>query len=433
MLNREKLRRGGNGAITARPASSRWYSRPMNFIALVFGSVLVYSLLTSFSFVYHSQDTVSAVQKDALFVESMLRAAEKGQRIAPSNFDRRTAPVMAAPDETEEGSTDQDEEDPDETERDETEEDATEDDETEEDETEEDETEEDETEEWSASDKLPDGSNTFSACLMVMDDNHRLVEWIAYHYFVMNLRYLVILPDRFSRYWPDSILDKWRRYMTIEQWTEEDFMDEKHAERAHNFIQRRNKTSTSSAARQQYHMERQSFYYQHCALHMQAMNRTWVSFHDVDEYYVINSELVNNATERMGEPGSVLKVLNQVQSIVKPLFELTNISLTEHHMTPCVTTYRLRYGAVESSEDERRQGVPDFIDPRRFETLRWRHYTPQSVALPQVGKSLLDVSKIPDLENKHYLDRPLTPFSPHKILPMCSHPYMHKHTFIRVK
>jgi hypothetical protein len=411
---------------------------------MVFGSVLVYSLLTSLSFVYHSQDTVSPLEKDDLVVESMLRAAEKGQRTEPSNFDRRTetapkltpklvereeteeketATVTEAPDEAEGGSADPDETDPDETGESQT-----------------------TTASGvaltvkhyggrrsgsSSSEKLPDGSSTFSACLMVMDDNHRLVEWIAYHYFVMNLRYLVILPDQFSRYWPKSILDNWRKYMTIEEWKDEDFMDEDHTKRATDFLKKRN--TTSRRAKQQYHMERQSHYYRYCALHMQAMNRTWVSFHDVDEYYVINSELVNNATERMGEPGSVLKVLNQVQSIVKPLFELTNISLTEHHMTPCVTTYRLRYGAVESSEDERRQGVPDFIDPRRFETLRWRHYTPQSVALPQVGKSLLDVSKIPDLENKHYLDRPLTPFSPHKILPMCSHPYMHKHTFIRVK
>jgi hypothetical protein len=281
-----------------------------------------------------------------------------------------------------------------------------------------------------ATDDMPDGSSTFSSCLMVMDDNHRLVEWIAYHYFVMNLRYLVILPDQFSRYSPKPILDKWRKYMVIEEWKDDDFMDEDHRKRASSFLASRDTRSRQN--KQQYHKERQAHYYRYCALHMQAMNRTWVSFHDVDEYYVINSEVVENATERMREPGSVLKVLNQVQSVVQPLFELTNISLSEHHMTPCVTTYRQLYGAVESTETERRWGVPDFVDPKRFETLRWRHYTPQNVQPPQIGKSLLDVSKIPDLENKHYLDRPFVPFSPHKILPMCSSPFMHKNTFIRV-
>jgi hypothetical protein len=246
----------------------------------------------------------------------------------------------------------------------------------------------------------------------------------------MNLRYLVILPDPFSRYSPQPILDMWRKYMVIEEWKDEDYMDEEHKKRAYSFLAERDKKSKQNG--QQYHMERQANYYRHCALHMQARNRTWVSFHDVDEYYVINSEVVKNATERMREPGSVLKVLNQVQSIVQPLFHLTNISLSEHHMTPCVTTYRLQYGAVESREEERREGVPDFIDPKRFETLRWRHYTPPNVMPPQVGKSLLDVSKIPDLEHKHYVDRPLTPFSAHKIIPMCAAPYYHKNTFIRV-
>jgi hypothetical protein len=276
---------------------------------------------------------------------------------------------------------------------------------------------------------MPDGS-TFSACIMVMDDNHRLVEWIAYHYFVMNLRYLVILPDRFSNYWPKPILDKWRKYMVIEEWKDETFMDEAHTKRAYDFLEVRN--TTSRKRKQSYHMQRQSHFYRYCAMHMQAKNRTWVSFHDVDEYYVINSETVKNATERMREPGSVLKVLNTVQKIVEPLFKLTNITLTKHHMTPCVTTYRTRYGAVESTEKELRRGVPDFVDPKRFETLRWRHYTPADVQVPQVGKSLLDVSKIPDLENKHYVDRPLTPFSPHKMLPMCVHPFLEKNAFIRV-
>jgi hypothetical protein len=37
-----------------------------------------------------------------------------------------------------------------------------------------------------------DGSSTFSSCLLVMDDNHRLTEWLAYHYHVLPLRYMVV-------------------------------------------------------------------------------------------------------------------------------------------------------------------------------------------------------------------------------------------------
>ena len=35
----------------------------------------------------------------------------------------------------------------------------------------------------------------FSACMLVMDDNHRLTEWLAYHYHVLPLRYLVVAVD----------------------------------------------------------------------------------------------------------------------------------------------------------------------------------------------------------------------------------------------
>jgi hypothetical protein len=37
-----------------------------------------------------------------------------------------------------------------------------------------------------------DGHSTFSSCLLVMDDNHRLAEWLAYHYHVLPLRYMVV-------------------------------------------------------------------------------------------------------------------------------------------------------------------------------------------------------------------------------------------------
>lgn len=37
-----------------------------------------------------------------------------------------------------------------------------------------------------------DGYSTFSSCLLVMDDNHRLTEWLAYHYHVLPLRYMVV-------------------------------------------------------------------------------------------------------------------------------------------------------------------------------------------------------------------------------------------------
>jgi len=38
-------------------------------------------------------------------------------------------------------------------------------------------------------------SNGLAACLVIKDDNDRLVEWIAYHYQVLPLRFLVVGVD----------------------------------------------------------------------------------------------------------------------------------------------------------------------------------------------------------------------------------------------
>mmetsp|Transcript_38845 Transcript_38845/g.94042 ORF Transcript_38845/g.94042 Transcript_38845/m.94042 type:complete len:82 (+) Transcript_38845:465-710(+) len=52
-------------------------------------------------------------------------------------------------------------------------------------------------------------SDSFSACLLIMDDNHYLIEWLAYHYQVMPLRRLIVLSDPKSRTTPLPILERW--------------------------------------------------------------------------------------------------------------------------------------------------------------------------------------------------------------------------------
>jgi len=63
-------------------------------------------------------------------------------------------------------------------------------------------------------------SDSFGACLKIMDDNHWLVEWIAYHYFALPLRHLVVYVDPDSSTSPLPILDRWRAHMKIEVWNE---------------------------------------------------------------------------------------------------------------------------------------------------------------------------------------------------------------------
>jgi len=55
-----------------------------------------------------------------------------------------------------------------------------------------------------------DTEQGFAGCLMIMDDNHFLVEWLAYHYFTMPLRHLTVMIDPKSRTSPQEIFDRWK-------------------------------------------------------------------------------------------------------------------------------------------------------------------------------------------------------------------------------
>jgi hypothetical protein len=63
--------------------------------------------------------------------------------------------------------------------------------------------------------------SSFSACLLVMDENFRLQEWIAYAYLTLPLRYLVVTVDPKSKVSPTEKLDIFRSElnMTIIEWS----------------------------------------------------------------------------------------------------------------------------------------------------------------------------------------------------------------------
>jgi len=64
-------------------------------------------------------------------------------------------------------------------------------------------------------------TDSFGGCLMIMDDNHFLVEWLAYNWFVLPLRHLTVMVDPKSRTSPVEIFHRWKKYMKIDivNWT----------------------------------------------------------------------------------------------------------------------------------------------------------------------------------------------------------------------
>jgi len=66
-------------------------------------------------------------------------------------------------------------------------------------------------------------SHSFGCCMLFMDDNHFLVEWLAFHYFTLPLRHVTVLVDPKSRTSPQAIFDRWTKppyNLVVENWND---------------------------------------------------------------------------------------------------------------------------------------------------------------------------------------------------------------------
>ena len=250
------------------------------------------------------------------------------------------------------------------------------------------------------------GNDTFAACLLVMDDNHRLVEWLAYHYHVLPLRYLIVAVDPRSRTSPTEILNRYRRMgMFIEEWTDYDFLDVKLAS---NVIP----DDARLQLKRDRHRARQKVFYRTCLLNLKQAGRTYVTLHDTDEYLVYNhaggeaypefeakmqarhAQSRNKDKERIqpfhtppttASEGSMLRYIREEKA-----------SGYKGYATPCISIPRLHFGAVESTPEERAKGVPSVFDNTdQFDTLQWRKHSKRNdFVRNNLAKVIINVSEI---------------------------------------
>lgn len=240
---------------------------------------------------------------------------------------------------------------------------------------------------------------TFSACLLIKDDNELLNEWIAYHYFVLNLRHLIVAVDPLSSQSPSSILQKWKLMTNLEilEWKDADYMPRefiktnkpppKYMQKQLDFDKPLNKSALVEISNHRY---RQRVFLAQCMKRHRQMGNSWVIHIDTDEY-IVASKLVRQMKPTyldirpMDEPGSVLKLIQQIV--------LKTPTLVSY---PCISMLRVLFGSVESEEAERNKLVPSGFNASSFETLRWRyHGLPHNMSLHGNPKAILDVAAIP--------------------------------------
>lgn len=218
-----------------------------------------------------------------------------------------------------------------------------------------------------------EAQNAFSACLIVMDDNHWLIEWISYHYHVLPLRHLIVVIDPRSHTSPLGILDRWRDKMIIEEWVDEDFLPE--------WVPKKAKMGNVSDL--WLHLNRQNFFYGQCLQSLHKRGRSWVTLTDTDEFIRVNPYRHRLKPNIRKQPGYVLNYLHQ-------------LGIPAGNQS-CLLVPRIQISSVErpSSRFPFQTGnnaVSRIFNTSDFLTLRFLYHNEQEM---DAGKNVIYLKNIP--------------------------------------
>lgn len=199
----------------------------------------------------------------------------------------------------------------------------------------------------------PEDDNYMAGCLLVMDENFRLREWLAYHHHVLPLKRLIVAVDPDSKTSPDEIFDQYRKElgMLITTWTDDDLGAWEPLPARPNVGQKRDR-----------HRTRQARFLKQCMQHLSTEGWTWTALWDTDEYLTFNGfdepkpTLTNNSTLvtspiDLSESGSALNYIKK------------------YGEDKCIPIYRILVGAKYTEDPE--QNHYTAIDYRRFDTLHF--------------------------------------------------------------
>jgi hypothetical protein len=270
---------------------------------------------------------------------------------------------------------------------------------------------------------LQDGATTFSACMLVMDDNHRLTEWMAYHYHVLPLRYMIVAVDPRSKTSPTHILNQWRRRgVHIIEWNDRDFW------RADLKLVPIPDDAELQTKRDR-HRGRQKYFYKQCLIRCKKDKRTWVSLHDSDEFLVYNHaggdkfkewEERRSKTSRMPrmKPSQTPPTTAEAGAMIRYINHERDAGL-KYYKSPCIGIPRTMFGADESQVDQRaivKQVPKDFHwAAPLMDTLKYRqHATRNDFVKNALGKVIIDVSRIDVARTPYFmsLHRPIKKLCP---------------------
>ena len=280
--------------------------------------------------------------------------------------------------------------------------------------------------------KLPT-NDSMSGCLLVMDDNARLVEWLAYHYFTAKLRYLIVAIDPRSTTSPQSILDRWTSHgFYYEIWQDEDYMGARVLNKRQKLDELGRQDLTTV------HRVRQKAFYQFCLEHLEAQHRnTWTLLIDVDEYLVVNQEEMQNPVQHqeiMSSLGGVYQFVKEAAALATTRADdKSKKSTYVQFASPCVTMPRLLFGTKQDTTEDADNIPSDVQLGNALDTMRWFYHANYSeFDRNGLGKTILDLARI-QIPKPHF-PHPVNPHRPFQNI--CRDPKriadLNQHAFLRV-
>jgi len=206
-----------------------------------------------------------------------------------------------------------------------------------------------------------EAEGAWGACLKIKDDNHWLVEWLAYHWFVMPLRHLIVLVDDKSATSPIPVLDRWKNYMTI-QIVDWDFRGVRPAGMPN--------ISAVLEHRGPHHK-----FLENCLRSYKRLGwDSWVMLIDTDEMLSINPQArrPNYKVSRKDVPptseaGSVMKFLKQEMHRHERQQDIN----ASNPFPECMLVFRSQICDIDDSRNSSASFVPDGFRASDFLTMRW--------------------------------------------------------------
>lgn len=246
----------------------------------------------------------------------------------------------------------------------------------------------------------PSPQNSFGCCLMIMDDNHFLVEWIAYHWYTLPLRHMVVLIDEKSRTSPASIFERWTSKgpaapgssglmddILVVNWTYPDAYSETPERQVH--------TAHANPENRKI-IGTQLKFYEDCMKWYKASGwEGWVAFTDTDEYLSVRMQqrpeaatsTAADGSSNAGTDGTAPVIpdasISEHGSVMRTLNVMTGLSKNDDGTASgkrrlehehCVSAPRyaicMDYETPRSSSSSD-QFVPEPLLPMEFVTTRW--------------------------------------------------------------